>query len=137
MTAWARSAERKCIPSLVPWPALTLSNPNLARAPAGRLSYTFAFKGPAVSVDTACSSSLVASHIAASNVWGGAGCTAALAAGVGLLLSPDTTSMFHKVGARELLFAAHILPTFGLACCMKASGMMHEDMIPTHCMYAC
>jgi acyl transferase domain-containing protein len=66
---------------------------------SGRLSYTFAFKGPAVSVDTACSSSLVATHVAASNLWGaGTGCTGALAAGVGLLLSPDTTSMFHKAG---------------------------------------
>lgn len=29
---------------------------------AGRLSFTFGFKGPAVSIDTACSSALVAAH---------------------------------------------------------------------------
>lgn len=64
---------------------------------SGRLSYMFAFKGPAVSVDTACSSSLVASHIAVTNIWSQA-TDGALAAGVGLLLSPDTTAMFHKAG---------------------------------------
>jgi acyl transferase domain-containing protein len=53
-------------------------------------SYTFAFKGPAVSVDTACSSSLVASHIAAGNIFSGV-TVAGLTAGAGLLLSPDTT----------------------------------------------
>lgn len=53
-------------------------------------SYTFGFKGPAVSVDTACSSSLVASHIAAGSLFSGVA-TGGLAAGAGLLLSPDTT----------------------------------------------
>ena len=53
-------------------------------------SYTFGFKGPAVSVDTACSSSLVASHLAAGNLFSGV-TTGGLAAGAGLLLSPDTT----------------------------------------------
>ena len=64
---------------------------------SGRLSYTFAFKGPAVSVDTACSSSLVATHVAVSNIWSNAA-NGGLAAGVGLLLSPDTTAMFQKAG---------------------------------------
>lgn len=64
---------------------------------SGRLSYTFAFKGPALSVDTACSSSLVATHVAVSNIWSHAA-HGGLAAGVGLLLSPDTTAMFQKAG---------------------------------------
>ena len=34
-------------------------------AHAGRLSYTFGFKGPTMTVDTACSSSLVTTHLAA------------------------------------------------------------------------
>ena len=60
-------------------------------------SYAFGFKGAAVSVDTACSSSLVASHIAVGAVFSGTS-SGGLAAGVGLLLSPDTTTMFHKAG---------------------------------------
>lgn len=64
---------------------------------SGRLSYTFAFKGPAISVDTACSSSLVATHVAATAVWGGSS-SAALTAGIGLLLNPDPTAMFQKAG---------------------------------------
>jgi acyl transferase domain-containing protein len=60
-------------------------------------SYTFGFKGSAISVDTACSSSLVASHLAAGAIFGGAA-SAGLAAGAGLLLSPDTTAMFQKSG---------------------------------------
>jgi NADPH:quinone reductase-like Zn-dependent oxidoreductase/3-oxoacyl-(acyl-carrier-protein) synthase/acyl carrier protein len=64
---------------------------------SGRLSYTYAFKGPALSVDTACSSSLVATHVAATAVWSGTS-TAALIAGIGLLLNPDPTAMFQKAG---------------------------------------
>ena len=64
---------------------------------SGRLSYVFAFKGPAISVDTACSSSLVATHVAATAVWGGSS-IAALTAGIGLLLNPEPTAMFQKAG---------------------------------------
>ena len=64
---------------------------------SGRLSYTYAFKGPALSVDTACSSSLVATHVAATAVWSGTS-NAALTAGIGLLLNPDPTAMFQKAG---------------------------------------
>jgi acyl transferase domain-containing protein len=64
---------------------------------AGRISYTFNLKGPALSVDTACSSSLVASH-AAFNALNLQQCQAALAAGVNLMLSPDTPAAFQKAG---------------------------------------
>lgn len=64
---------------------------------SGRISYTFGFKGQAMSIDTACSSSLVGSHVAATSVWDGAS-VAAITAGIGLLLNPDPTAMFQKAG---------------------------------------
>lgn len=64
---------------------------------SGRISYTFGFKGPALSIDTACSSSLVATHVAVGAIWSCVS-TAALAAGVGLLLNPEPTAMFQKAG---------------------------------------
>ncbi|NEQ43493.1 MAG: type I polyketide synthase [Leptolyngbya sp. SIOISBB] len=62
---------------------------------SGRLSYTFGFTGPSVAVDTACSSSLVAVHLACQSLRQGE-CHLALAAGVNLLLSPQTTLTFSK-----------------------------------------
>jgi acyl transferase domain-containing protein len=64
---------------------------------AGRLSFTYGLRGPAVSVDTACSSSLVAAHTAASALRMGQACTA-LAGGINLMLSPDTPAAFQKAG---------------------------------------
>ena len=69
---------------------LYASLPTQPNPPNRLCSYTFAFKGPAVSVDTACSSSLVAAHLAAGNLFGGV-TVSGLVAGAGLLLSPDTT----------------------------------------------
>ena len=65
-------------------------------AGSGRLSFSFALKGPALSVDTACSSSLVAAHLVAGYMARGVS-SAGIAAGVGLLLSPSPTAMFQKV----------------------------------------
>ena len=65
---------------------------------AGRLSYAFGLRGPAVSIDTACSSSLVGAHYAAADI--GVGAVArALAAGVNLTLSPAKTAAFAITGA--------------------------------------
>jgi 3-oxoacyl-(acyl-carrier-protein) synthase len=64
---------------------------------AGRLAFTFGLRGAAVAIDTACSSSLVAAHFAVGQISSG-GVTGGLAAGVGLILSPEPTAMFAKAG---------------------------------------
>ena len=64
---------------------------------AGRVSYTFGFKGPCLSVDTACSSSLVGLHSAA-HALRAHECNSAMNAGVNLTLMPDTPAKFQKAG---------------------------------------
>ena len=64
---------------------------------AGRVSYTFGFKGPCLSVDTACSSSLVSLHSAA-HALRAQECDSAVSAGVNLTLMPDTPAKFQKAG---------------------------------------
>ena len=65
---------------------------------AGRISYALGLRGPSVSLDTACSSSLVALHLACQSLRSGE-CDQALAGGVNLILSPDATRYFSKMGA--------------------------------------
>jgi acyl transferase domain-containing protein/NADPH:quinone reductase-like Zn-dependent oxidoreductase/SAM-dependent methyltransferase/acyl carrier protein len=64
---------------------------------AGRLSYVFGFKGPAITVDTACSSSLVAIHLACQSLKQKE-CSVAVAGGVNLMLSPELSLAFSKAG---------------------------------------
>ena len=64
---------------------------------AGRVSYTFGFKGPCLSVDTACSSSLVSLHSAV-HALRAFECSSAVNAGVNLTLMPDTPAKFQKAG---------------------------------------
>ncbi len=71
---------------------------NDASFAAGRLSYVLRLQGPAMSVNTACSSSLVAVHLACQSLRAGES-DLALAAGVSLMLSPQTTVYLSQLRA--------------------------------------
>ncbi|XP_066560722.1 fatty acid synthase [Amia ocellicauda] len=64
---------------------------------ANRLSYFFDFKGPSTAIDTACSSSLLALENAFHAIRHGH-CDSALVGGVNLLLKPNTSVQFMKLG---------------------------------------
>ncbi|MCS1381011.1 type I polyketide synthase [Lysinibacillus sphaericus] len=55
---------------------------------AGRISYFYDFKGPAVSLSTACSSSLTAMNMAVDSLKSGQ-CDVAIVGGINLLLNPE------------------------------------------------
>ncbi|OMP79225.1 type I polyketide synthase [[Flexibacter] sp. ATCC 35208] len=65
---------------------------------AGRLSYFFDLSGPAIVINTACSSSLVAVHYACQSLQSG-DCSMALAGGVNLILTPETTIALSEIQA--------------------------------------
>ena len=62
---------------------------------AGRISYHFGLKGPAVAMDTACSSSLVAADAARACALSHGH---ALTGGINMMLLPSTTDMFQRAG---------------------------------------
>ena len=72
-----------------------LGTGNALSIAANRLSYVFDFHGPSAAVDTACSSSSLAIHFAVESLRRGES-DAALAGGVNMILTPETTIAFSK-----------------------------------------
>ena len=64
---------------------------------AARLSYFYGMEGPSMTINTACSSSLVSIHLACQSLQMGES-NMALAGGVNLLISPDSTVAMSKFG---------------------------------------
>lgn len=65
---------------------------------AGRLAYFYNFHGPAIQLDTACSSSLLSVHMACQSLRSRE-CNLALAGGINLMLTPETTISLCKMRA--------------------------------------
>ncbi|MBF6049191.1 SDR family NAD(P)-dependent oxidoreductase [Streptomyces sp. NRRL B-1677] len=64
---------------------------------ANRISYTLGLQGPSMTVDTAQSSALVAVHLAAESVRRGE-CSVAIAGGVNLIITPESTLSVAEFG---------------------------------------
>ncbi|MBK7660402.1 MAG: SDR family NAD(P)-dependent oxidoreductase [Betaproteobacteria bacterium] len=72
-----------------------MASGNAPSVVAGRVSYALGLQGPAIAVDTACSSSLVALQLACQSLRSGES-RLALAAGVNVICSPETTIALSK-----------------------------------------
>ena len=68
---------------------------NVPSAATGRLSYILGLTGPNMAVETACSSSLVSVHLACQSLRQRE-CNLALAGGVNLLLSPESSIIYSQ-----------------------------------------
>lgn len=99
---------------------------------AGRLSYAFGLRGPAVSIDTACSSSLVGAHYAAADIAAGA-VAQALAAGVNLTLSPAKTAAFAITGVFRFSACFLLLCDGASASCAIMGCIVHTKLAPAQC----
>uniref|UniRef100_G1RUY3 Fatty acid synthase n=1 Tax=Nomascus leucogenys TaxID=61853 RepID=G1RUY3_NOMLE len=64
---------------------------------ANRLSFFFDFRGPSIALDTACSSSLMALQNAYQAIHSGQ-CPAAIVGGINILLKPNTSVQFLRLG---------------------------------------
>ena len=70
---------------------------NAGSVASGRISYLLGLQGPSLVIDTACSSSLVATHLACKSLLDGE-CDVALTGGVNLILTPELTLYFSRLG---------------------------------------
>lgn len=86
---------------------------------AGRLAYFYNFQGPAMQLDTACSSSLLSVHLACQSLRSRE-CNLALAGGINLMLTPETTIGLCKMRA---LSTDHRCKTFDA----KADGYVRGE----------
>lgn len=71
---------------------------NILAPAAGRISYTFDFRGPAVVIDTACSTALVAMDQAYNSLLEGK-CDLAIVGGVNLILDLRVNEVLHQIEA--------------------------------------